>query len=94
MDILHEESEIRGRHYINDEEGNMVAEITYTINHPQTMVIDHTEVSDELQGKNIGYQLVEAVIEHARAKGRLVVTVCSYAKSVIEKQPVFQDVLA
>jgi uncharacterized protein len=94
MHIQHEESDIRGRHFINDEEGNMLAEITYAVQHPDTMVVDHTEVADELKGKNVGRQLVEAVVEHARAKGRHVVPVCSYASAVMQKNPEFQDVLS
>ncbi|MFN2457357.1 MAG: GNAT family N-acetyltransferase [Chitinophagaceae bacterium] len=94
MNIQHEETDIRGRHFINDEQGNMLAEITYAVQHPDTMVVDHTEVTEELQGNNIGYQLVEAVVEHARAKGRHIIPVCTFTKSVINKQPDFQDVLA
>jgi uncharacterized protein len=94
MQIQHEESDIRGRHFINDDNGNMLAEITYAVQHPDTMVVDHTEVSDELKGKNIGYQLVGAVVEHARAKGRKVVAVCPFAHSVMLKNKDFQDVMA
>lgn len=93
MLIQHEETDIRGRHYINDEDGNMLAEITYAVRHPDTMVVDHTEVAEDLQGQNIGYQLVEAVAEHARAKGRHVVAVCTFAKAVMERGDEFQDVL-
>lgn len=94
MHIQHEESDIRGRHFINDDAGNMLAEITYAMQHPDTMVVDHTEVSETLKGKNIGFQLVGAVVEHARLKGRQVVAVCSFASSVIEKTPDFKDVVA
>ncbi len=93
MNILHEETDIRGRHYINDEKGNMVAEITYAVQHPDTMVVDHTEVKEVLQGQDIGLQLVEAVVEHARAKGRKIVPVCTFAKAIIERKEEFQDVL-
>jgi uncharacterized protein len=93
MRIQHEESDIRGRHFIMDEQGNMQAEITYAIRHPDTMVVDHTEVSDDLRGKNIGYQLVEAAVEHARAKGRHILPVCSYARAVMDREPKFRDVL-
>jgi uncharacterized protein len=94
MHIQHEESEIRGRHFINDEEGNMVAEITYAVQHPDVMVVDHTEVDESLQGRQIGHSLVEAVVEHARAKGRSIVPVCPFAKAEIDKHPEFQDVMA
>ncbi len=93
MNILHEETDIRGRHYINDEKGNMVAEITYAVQHPDTMVVDHTEVKEDLQGQDIGLQLVEAVVEHARAKGRKIVPVCTFAKAIIERKEEFGDVL-
>ena len=33
---------------------------------PDKMVIEHTEVDDELRGQNVGYQLVEAAVEYAR----------------------------
>lgn len=94
MHIQHEETDIRGRHYINDDSGNMVAEITYAVQHPDIMVVDHTEVADDLQGQNIGYQLVEAVAEHARAKGRQIVPVCTFAKAILERGNGFQDILS
>ncbi len=71
----------------------MVAEITYAVQHPDTMVVDHTEVKEDLQGQDIGLQLVEAVVEHARAKGRKIVPVCTFAKAIIERKEEFQDVL-
>jgi uncharacterized protein len=94
MHIQHEESDIRGRHFINDEKGNMLAEITYAVRHPDTMVVDHTEVSEELKGKNIGKQLVEAVVEHARAKGRKIIAVCPFTRSVLEKSDQYKDVIS
>jgi predicted GNAT family acetyltransferase len=57
------------------------------------VVINHTGVDKELQGKNIGFQLVEAVVEQARAEGKKVVPVCSFAKAIIEKTEEFKDVL-
>lgn len=93
MQILHEENEIRGRHFINDAQGNMLAELTYAVQHPATMVVDHTEVTEDLQGQNVGHDLVEAVVAHARAKGRHLVPVCPFARTVIDRNPGFQDVL-
>lgn len=94
MRIQHEESDIRGRHFINDDDGNMVAEITYAVQHPDTMVVDHTEVDEKYQGQNVGKDLVEAVIEHARAKGRNIVPICPFVRSIVEKKPEYNDVVA
>ena len=92
MQIQHEETDIRGRHFINDEGGNMIAEITYAVQHPDTMVVDHTEVDSDLQGQHVGNDLVAAVVEHARAKGRKIVPVCPFVKSVMERKPEYADV--
>jgi predicted GNAT family acetyltransferase len=93
MNIQHEESDIRGRHFITDQAGNMLAELTYAVQHPDTMVVDHTEVTGELQGRNIGHELVEAAAEHARAKGRHLVPVCPFARSILTKDNSFQDIV-
>jgi predicted GNAT family acetyltransferase len=94
MHIQHEESDIRGRHFITDNDGNMMAEITYAVQHPDTMVVDHTEVKEELQGQNIGHELVSAVAEHARAKGRQVIAVCPFALAIMKKDDNFSDILS
>jgi predicted GNAT family acetyltransferase len=93
MRIQHEESEIRGRHFLNDEAGNMLAELTYAVDHPDTMVIDHTEVTEELRGQHIGDELVQAAVEHARAKGRNIVPVCPFAKKLIERNPEWKELV-
>lgn len=93
MHIQHEESDIRGRHFITDEQGNMLAELTYAIQHPDTMVVDHTEVNENLRHQNIGHQLVEAVAEHARAKRRQIIPVCSFTRSVMSHNRSFQDII-
>lgn len=94
MKIQQEETPTSGRHFINDEDGNMVAEITYTVKHPHKMIIDHTEVAEKLQGKNIGQQLVESVVEQARAEGRKIIPVCTFAKAIMERKKEFGDVLS
>ncbi len=93
MHIQHEESDIRGRHYINDESGNMLAEITYAVRHPDTMVVDHTEVSETLKGKNIGKELVSAVVEHAKLKGRHIIAACPFTRAVMQKTEGYRELL-
>ncbi len=93
MRIQHEESDIRGRHFINDEQGNMLAELTYAVQHPDTMVVDHTEVKESLRDQKIGHELIEAVVEHARAKGRHIIPVCPFAHSIMTRDGNYQDVV-
>ncbi|HYH16346.1 MAG TPA: GNAT family N-acetyltransferase [Flavisolibacter sp.] len=93
MRIQHEESDIRGRHFITDEQGNMLAELTYAVRHPDTMVVDHTEVTDEMRHQNIGHELVEAVAEHARAKGRHIIPVCPFVRSIMTQDGPYSDIV-
>ena len=74
--------------------GKLLAEMTYSMGADKLMIIDHTEVSDELRGKKVGYQLVKAGVEYARANQLKIMPLCSFAKSVFDKTgSEFADVL-
>ena len=52
----------------------------------QLMIIDHTEVSDGLRGKNVGYQLVHAAVDYARTHDIKILPLCPFAKAVFDKK--------
>jgi predicted GNAT family acetyltransferase len=56
--------------------------------------IVHTEVPPELGGRGIAGALVKAVLEHAKATGQKVKTLCSYATSYLERHPEYAPLLA
>ncbi len=83
----------KGSFYI---EGNdtRLAEMTYTMAGPELMIIDHTEVDDQLRGKNVGYQLVHTAVEYARNHQMKIIPLCPFAKSVFDKKYAeFADVI-
>jgi len=83
----------KGSFYI-EEDGTTLAEMTYSMTGTDLMIIDHTEVSDALRGKNIGSQLVHAAVEYARANHIKILPLCPFAKKVFEKKGAeFADVL-
>jgi len=83
----------KGSFYVEDN-GNVLAEMTYSMTGSDLMIINHTEVADELRGKNVGYQLVNAAVEYARAGNTKIIPLCPFAKSVFVKKSVeFADVL-
>jgi predicted GNAT family acetyltransferase len=82
------------RFFVNDEEGNMAAEITFVPSGESQVTIDHTYVSDSLRGQGIAGKLVESVVQEAREKGYKIFPVCSYAKAVFDRKSEYQDVLA
>lgn len=92
MNIQHESGESKGSFFI-EEEGEVKAQLSYSKTGDTGIIIDHTEVSREMRGKNIGKALVEHAVEYARNKNLRVIPLCPYAKSVIEKDQSLQDVL-
>jgi hypothetical protein len=93
MQIQRKETGNKGSFYV-EENGTVQAEMTYSMTGADLMIIDHTEVSDELRGKNVGYQLVHAGVEYARANHIKIIPLCPFAKSVFDKKGAeFADVL-
>lgn len=93
MLIQQKQDSSKGSFYV-EENGMILAEMTYSMTGTNLMIIDHTEVSDELRGKNAGYQLVHTAIEYARANNIKILPLCPFAKSVFDKKGAeFADVL-
>ena len=93
MTIQHKQLNNRGVFFI-EEDGEQVAELVYASGGNNMIIIEHTEVDAELQGRNIGYELVHKTVEYARSHGLKISPVCKFAKAVFDKKPDFGDVLA
>ena len=92
MQILHKKDGNKGFFHIGDE-NNTLAKMTYSMAGAEKMIIDHTEVSEELRGKNAGYQLVSAAVEYARENAIRIIPLCPFANSVFKKKSEVGDVL-
>lgn len=57
------------------------------------MVIEHTEVPVELEGRGIAGRIVRAELDYARAHKLAVLALCPYAKAFIGRHPEYQDLL-
>ena len=93
MLIQHKKINTKGMFFV-EIDGNILAEMTYTMPSPEKMIIDHTEVGEELKGKNAGYQLVNTAVEYARTHHIKIIPLCPFANSVFKKKAEFADVLA
>jgi len=91
MLIQHAQEGTKGAFFV-EEDGQRLAEMTYSMAGAEKMIIDHTEVSDVLRGKNVGYQLVHTAVEYARAHQIKILPLCPFANSVFKKKPEFADV--
>jgi len=92
MTIQHTQSGSKGIFFIN-EQAEIAAELTYSVTHENQMMIEHTRVDNELQGGNIGYELVHKAVEYARMHRYTLIPLCQFARAVIEKKPEFKNLL-
>ncbi len=90
--IKHEASITKGAFFI-ELDGEKQAEMTYSKAGEGLIIIDHTEVSDQLRGQGVGAKLVHQAVIMARKKGIRIMSLCPFAKSVFKKTPEYQDVL-
>lgn len=91
MEIKQRESGNKGAFYI-EVDGKQEAEMTYSLAGTGRIIIDHTEVSDRLRGKNAGKQLVAAAVEHARKNKLKILPLCPFARAVFERTREYDDV--
>ena len=93
MLIQHKHSDSKGVFYVPGEtEDDYLAELIYMKTGDGNIIVEHTEVSEELKGQNVGFQLVYSVVEYARTQGMKITPMCSFTRSVLEKKPEFGDV--
>jgi hypothetical protein len=89
--IEHQKYGSRGAFFVQ-EEGKILAEMTYSRAGPSRFIIDHTAVSDALGGQGVGKRLVAAAVAMAREEGQRIIPLCPFARSVFEQTPEYADV--
>jgi predicted GNAT family acetyltransferase len=73
--------------------GDLVAFVDYR-RAGEVLVLTHAEVPPSLQGRGVGAQLVQAVLERVRARGQTVVPRCPFIARYVERHPEFGDLVA
>jgi uncharacterized protein len=76
----------RRRHRLEVSVEGHVAELVYRRD-DQRLVIEHTGVPPELEGRGIGGALVTAAIDDAVERGLRVVLECPFARGWLERHP-------
>ncbi len=61
--------------------------------HGNTMMLVHTEVPPQLEGRGLASLLVRAAFEHAKARGMDVMPVCSYVRTWVQRHPEYSELL-
>ncbi|HZG99840.1 MAG TPA: GNAT family N-acetyltransferase [Flavisolibacter sp.] len=94
MLVQHKRTEKRGMFFIPGEDDEMIAELVYSFQEPDTLLLEHTEVDEELRGQKVGFDLVQAAVEYARQNQYKLIPLCSFAKAVMDRKQDFNDVRA
>ena len=80
----------RYRLLMGDEE---VGFIEYDPIGDKSVLIKHTEVPAAHEGKGFASKLVQQALDHLRAQGKSVVTVCPYALNWVRRHPAYHDLV-
>jgi predicted GNAT family acetyltransferase len=92
MLIQHKRNNGKGFFYV-ESEGNILAEMVYTLPSEGKMIIEHTEVGEALRGQDVGYHLVHTAVDYARTHDMKIIPLCPFANAVFKKKPEYADVL-
>ena len=83
------------RIYAINEEGMVVAEITYSETGEGVCTIEHVEVDEALRGQGIAGKLVEAAVAEIKVQNKKVATTCPYVQKLIDTyvkiEPLFEE---
>ncbi len=89
FEILREVDGSNGR-YVIRRDGEL-AELSYSILSPQTVIADHTGVPDAFKGTGMGRALVRRLVEDAKAEGFKIVPLCPYVNAERRRHPEWAD---
>lgn len=90
-DIKQKETEGKGMFYI-EKDGEIVSELTYTMNDNNVMTLDHSETEPAYTGKGFASGLVKYSVEYARKNDLKIDPLCDYAAHQFEKHKEYQEV--
>lgn len=89
-DVAVERNQAAGRFEVRL--GEQVAFLQYRISGQRILLI-HTEVPRELEGRGLGSKLARAALDYARSAGLRVVPRCPFVAEYISRHPEYGDLL-
>lgn len=82
------------RIYMENEKGEMIAEVTFPSISENVVNINHTFVDNSLRGQGIAAKLMEEVVKELETSGRKAVPTCSYAVMWFDKNKQYDSFLS
>jgi hypothetical protein len=90
---MHEVKKGTQSFYIGESEDNWSATITYVYSGENHIIVEHTYVSEALNGQGVGKLLLKALTDWAREENLKITPECSYAKAQMEKNSEYHDLI-
>ena len=72
--------------FVGEDELNPEAYVSYKVDDEGDLIIDSTEVANQLSGQGIGSKLVNMVVEYAKDEDKKIVPQCPFARAVMERE--------
>lgn len=92
MEILLNEDSSKG-FAMARENNKRVGMMTYSIASPELIIIDHTDVEPEYNGKGVGKKMLYKIVEMARHKNIKIIPLCPFAAAMFKKSGDIKDIL-
>lgn len=92
-EITHEDNGQKGRFYMHAGNADL-AQMVYLWSGKDKIIIEHTEVDEQLKGQGAGKKLLVQLVAWARDKHLKIIPLCPFAKAMMEKNTEeYKDVL-
>jgi len=79
--------------FVGKSEDKEAGRMTFVWAGEDKFIIDHTEVSEDFRGQDVGKILVLKAVDYARENHKKIMSLCPFAKSVFDKNAELRDVL-
>lgn len=92
-EIQQKETDGKGMFYI-EKDGDIVAELIYTLQDNNIMTLDHTETDPKFEGEGLASSLVKHSVDYAREKDIRIDPLCRYAAAQFKRHEEYREVQA
>ncbi len=92
-EIQQKETDGKGMFFI-EENGDIIAELTYTLQDNNIMTLDHTETDSEYEGEGLASSLVKHSVDYAKEKDLKIDPLCRYAAAQFKRHEEYREVQA
>lgn len=78
---------------IAQEDSKRAGVMTFRMPQDDLIIIDHTEVNEDFQGRKVGDIMLDAVVDKARNENRKIIPLCPFANARFKRRDDIKDVL-